>query len=302
MQNLKSQIKKLSDSEQAKKNLLISALSLIVLSCLAYWLYGQFYLSTDNAYLNANVVQIAPRVTGQVYQLHVTNNQFVQKGDLLFEINPEPFQIAIAQAEAQLAMSQADLADAQIIATRVLTMVKKKYEAAQEGDTAVAHLNKAKAAVALAQANLDQAHLNLSYTHILAPTSGWIANATLRVGSVVSANQPLFALISDTEFWADTNFKETSLEKIRLGQSAIIKVDMYPDHPFKGVVESISGGSGTAFSLLPPENATGNWVKVAQRVPVRVHILNMDPRYPLRIGTSSTVTIKVHSQASAKLS
>src|SRR5690242_17315956 len=112
MEKLKSQIKKLSSSEQARKNLLISALSLIILGCLAFWLYGQFYLSTDDAYLNANVVQITPRFTGQVSQLHVVNNQFVKKGDLLFEINPEPFQIAIAQAEAQLAMSQADLADA----------------------------------------------------------------------------------------------------------------------------------------------------------------------------------------------
>jgi len=280
---------------QIKKGSLIVAVILFIVGGLAYYLYGQVYLSTDDAYLNANVVQIAPRVTGQVLQLQVVNNQFVRKGDLLFTINPEPFQIAIAQAEAQLAMSRADMTDAQITATRVLTMVKKKFQAAQEGDTALAHLNKAKAAVDLAQANLDQARLNLSYTQIVAPTSGWVANVTLGRGTIVTANQPLFALISDTEFWADTNFKETNLEKIKPGQTATIKVDMYPKHPFKGVVESISGGSGTAFALLPPENATGNWVKVAQRVPVRVHILNTDPRYPLRIGTSSTVTIKVRS-------
>lgn len=301
METFKSWLKNQLGSEQAKKKLILYSLGLLLLGGLSFWVYEQFYLSTDDAYLNANVVQIAPRVTGQVAQVHVVNNQFVKKGEVLFEINPDPFHIAIAQAQAQLAMSQADLADAEITASRVLTMVKKKYEAQQEGDTAIAHLNKAKAAVALAQANLDQARLNLSYTQVLAPTSGWVASVTLRIGAVVSANQPLFALISDTEFWADANFKETNLEKIKPGQLATIRVDMYPKHPFQGIVESISGGSGTAFSLLPPENATGNWVKVTQRVPVRIHILNPDPRYPLRIGTSSTVKIKLHSQATNAL-
>lgn len=296
MEALKSQLRKLISSEQAKKKLLLYLLGLILLMSLTYWIYGQFYLSTNNAYLNAHVVQIAPRVTGQITQVHVVNNQFVKPGTILFELNPEPFQIAIAQAQAQLAMSQADLADAEITASRVLTMVKKKYEAQQDGDTAVAHLNKAKAAVSLAQANLDQARLNLSYTQVYAPTSGWVANVSLRVGAIASANQPVFALISDTEFWADANFKETKLEKIKPGQLATIYVDMYPNHPFQGVVDSISGGSGTAFSLLPPENATGNWVKVTQRVPVRIHIVNPDRRFPLRIGTSSTVKIKLHSQ------
>jgi len=297
MEKIKSQIKKFSELDQTKKYLLATALGLIFLTGLSVWLYGQFFLSTDDAYLNANITQIAPRVTGQVQQLNIVNNQYVKKGDILFTLNPEPFQIAIAQAEAQVAMSQADLADAQITATRVLTMVQKKYQSPQDGDTAIAHLNKAKAALSLAQANLDQARLNLSYTQISAPDSGWVANLSLRNGTVVSENQPIFALISDHEFWADANFKETSLEKIKPGQGATIRIDMYPHHPFKGVVESISGGSGTAFSLLPPENATGNWVKVTQRVPVRIHILNPDPHYPLRIGTSSTVTVKLHSTA-----
>ena len=300
MEKIKMRLKTVAHSKKTKKALLITGPVLIMLGWLTFWLYGQFYLSTDDAYLNANVIQIAPRVSGQVLQLHIVNNQFVNKGALLFTIDPGPFQIAIAQAEAQLAMSQADMVDAEITATRVLAMVKKKYQAPQEGDTAIAHLNKAKAAVALAQANLNQAKLNLSYTEIFAPTSGWVANVTLRSGAVLTANQPLFALISDTEFWADANFKETQLAKIKAGQSAIIQVDMYPKHPFRAIVESISGGSGTAFSLLPPENATGNWVKVTQRVPVRIHILNPDSRYPLRIGTSSTVTVKVHSLSSTK--
>jgi membrane fusion protein (multidrug efflux system) len=117
---------------------------------------------------------------------------------------------------------------------------------------------------------------------------------TLRVGDSVMANQPLFALVSEQKFWVDANFKEDQLENIEIDQKADIKVDMYPNHHFVGIVESFSSGTGNAFSLLPPENATGNWVKVTQRVPVRIKIINYDPKYPLRVGTSATVSISVN--------
>jgi membrane fusion protein (multidrug efflux system) len=117
---------------------------------------------------------------------------------------------------------------------------------------------------------------------------------TLQQGSIVNANQALFTLISNDLFWVDANYEETDLQNIRPGQPAEIKLDMYPNHVFKGVVNSISGGSGAAFSLLPPENATGNWVKITQRVPVKVVIINPDPDYPLHIGTTATVTIDTH--------
>ena len=102
---------------------------------------------------------------------------------------------------------------------------------------------------------------------------------------------PLFTIISDEEYWVDANFKETELDRIKPGQKARVIVDMYRDHPFEGEVESLSGGSGQAFSLLPAQNATGNWVKVTQRVPVKIRILNPDPAYPLRIGTTATVRV-----------
>ncbi len=127
---------------------------------------------------------------------------------------------------------------------------------------------------------------------MVAPTSGTIANLTLRPGNTVTPDTPLFVLIGNQEFWVDANFKETELTRIRAGQEVTIDSDVYPDHPFRGVVESVSGGAGTAFSLLPPQNATGNWVKVTQRVPVRIRVLDPDPAYPLRIGTSATVRVR----------
>ncbi len=126
----------------------------------------------------------------------------------------------------------------------------------------------------------------------MAPTAGLGANLTLQPGNTVQPGVPLFVVISDNEFWVDANFKETQLKEIRTGQHAQVTVDMYPDHPFRGTVQSLAGGSGTAFSLLPPQNATGNWVKVTQRVPVRIRVEDPDPQHPLRIGTSATVDVR----------
>lgn len=277
---------------QTKKNILITSISFVCLFSFLYWVYGVFFISTDDAYVNANVVQIAPRVTGAIADLHVKNNQFVTAGENLFDLDPQPFQISLAQAQAQVEMNNAALKLAQVTANRTIKLEKNKYASLQENDSAQSNLESANATVKLAQANLMQAQLNLHYTEIAAPANGWVTNVSLRVGDIANANQPLFELISDDEFWIDANFKETDIHRIHLGQKTKISVDMYPHHTFLGIVESISGGSGSAFSLLPPENATGNWVKVTQRVPVRIRIINPDiSHYPLRIGTTATVTI-----------
>jgi membrane fusion protein (multidrug efflux system) len=274
-----------------KKLLLVFSSIIIIAASLIYWINGRYYLSTDDAYVNANVVQVAARVTGQVQHLYVKNNQFVHEGELLFDLDPAPFVVIVEQNKAQLAADEAKLKLAQLIAKRTAQLLKSKVTSEQQADTAEAGKQAANAIADLDKANLSQAQLNLNYTKIQAPTNGWVTNVSLRIGDVVTANQPLFALISNDEFWIDANFKETELNAIHAGQKADVTVDIYPGHAFTGIVESISGGSGTAFSLLPPENATGNWVKVTQRVPVRIHILNPDSRYPLRIGTSATVRI-----------
>jgi len=282
-------------SKNFKKWVIVAFFVVSALTWLGMQIYQHYYLSTDDAYVNANIVQIAPRVTGKVVRLYVVNNQYVKKNDPLFDIDPEPFQLAVNSAQAELALATAELDNAANTQTRVLALVKKKFLSPQDGDNAIANYKTALAKVEQAKAQLAQADLNLRYTKITAPTSGWVTNVTVREGGIVSENDALFVLISDNEFWVDANFKETELEKVRTTQTATIVADMYPHHSFQGVVESISGGAGTVFSLLPPQNATGNWVKVTQRVPVRVHILNPDPHFPLRIGTSVTVTLNLHS-------
>ena len=143
----------------------------------------------------------------------------------------------------------------------------------------------------MAKTALEQAALNLAYTNIMAPTDGELAQFTLRPGQTVTAYQGLFSLIGDNTWWVMANMKETNLNRIRVGQKATIYVDLYPSHSFHGIVKSISPGSGSSFDLLPAENATGNWVKVTQRFPVKIAITDLDPHYPLRIGASCSVVI-----------
>ncbi len=226
-------------------------------------------------------------------------------------------QAAIEAAQAQLAQRIAELTNAQSNERRTRNLIRNGFLSEQNAEdtqtvvaTAAAAVNAARAnlaqaksalgepgeqnaSVQAAQSRLRQAKLDLSHTRVYAPTSGTVANLTLRPGSPVQPLAPVFSLVSDANYWVDANFKETQLNRVRPGQEATVRVDMYPEREFHGRVQSLSGGSGAAFSLLPPENATGNWVKVTQRVPVRVHILDPDPQHPLRIGTTATVRVTV---------
>jgi membrane fusion protein (multidrug efflux system) len=276
-----------------KKLFIVVSLSVFSIVSVSYWIYSRAFLSTDNAYINANVVQISPRISGQVRHVYVSDNQFVKEGQVLFDIDSLPYEINISEARAQYDRDAAQLYIAQITAKRTLQLVEKNVASVQEGDVAKATLQSATAALELSRARLEKAILDLKYTKVTAPTNGWITNMTLRTGNVITEYQPLFALISNNQFWVDANFKETNLSKIHPGQKVDVRIDMYPNHLYEGIVDSISGGSGTAFSLLPPQNATGNWVKVTQRVPVRINLTRLNSDFPLRIGTSAIVTIHI---------
>jgi membrane fusion protein (multidrug efflux system) len=303
-----------------------------------YWHHATLYPSTDDAYVQAHVVTIAPQVSGQVDQVRVRNQQAVAAGQTLFTLDRAPFEYAVEQAQSALTQAQTSLGEdhaavtateaavnaAQVKLENAARTAKRaerlrhrgyaseqnyddaeaaKRAAAAELKVAKANLAEARiragtsttdsAAIRKAKAELKQAQWNLGHTTIKASCSGHVANVTLRPGDAVQDGVSPFKLVCDKEWWVDANYKETDLERIRPGQAATIKVDMYPGHVFKGKVLAINPASGAAFSLLPPENATGNWVKVTQRVPVRVEILGADPNpdYPLRVGTSATVTI-----------
>src|ERR1700722_5397427 len=152
--------------------------------------------------------------------------------------------------------------------------------------------------VAQAQAALDRAQLNLSYTVISAPTDGVVAKVEqLQVGDTIAASAPVFALVSTRDVWIEANFKEVQLARMRAGQAATVKIDRYPGRRFSAEVTSVSPGTGSQFSVLPPENATGNWVKVVQRVPVRLQLTHVDADFPLQAGLSADVTVDTHTSA-----
>ena len=313
--------------------ILLLALGLLAL---VYLRYSLTHIGTDNGYINANVVRVAAQVSGRIKRLPIRNHQKVHQGDLLFQIDPSPYQLMVQQAEAhlgvvvqqnkaleaeieeaaaQVATCAAELHLAELTQQRTKLLVTKKFLPPDREDQADATLKATQAALEAAEAHhkqskcalgepgdkneqlaeataaLRQAKLRLSYTQVTAAAEGYIANLDLQEGSVIGEGIPLFALINSQSYWVDANFKETEIKGIKPGQRALIQVDIYPGHTFHGQVESINGSSGSAFSLLPPQNATGNWVKVTQRVPVKISLLDLDDRYPLRVGATASVVI-----------
>lgn len=287
----------LKQSSRPKLIFVIFVTFILIYGTYALWAYYQTHISTENAYVNANAVQIAAQVSGPVLALAVENNQSIKKGMLLFEIDPKLFATALAEASAQVSQAEAQFKNANINFTRIIDLVAQKFLPPEEKDNAQTTLDVAAANLKLAQAKLEKAKLDLEYTRVTAPTDGIINNLTLRPGTVVPAQMPLFVLIDSSQYWVDANFKETELENIQPKQFATIVLDMYPNQNFKGIVESISGSSGTVFSLLPPQNATGNWVKVTQRIPVKIRVQDPNVLYPLRVGASATVTVNTTDQA-----
>jgi membrane fusion protein, multidrug efflux system len=318
---------------------IIAAVVLVIgaFFALRYWHESSLYVTTENAYVQANQSEITALVAGTVTNVHVQDQQQVKAGDALFDIDPANYDIALLRAQAQLEIArQGASQESAGIASAQATLAQRRAEeqqaasdwsrnqelmrtgflSAAAGQAARTKLTTAQAATKAAEADVvrarsalgrggeenaqvqaaaaavQAAQLDVRRTHVTSPVSGTVANFTLRPGNTVTPSVPLFVVISNQDFWVDANFKETQLKDIREGQKVEIHSDVYPDRVFHGTVQSVSGGSGAAFSLLPPQNATGNWVKVTQRVPVRIHVDDPDPRHPLRIGTSATVKVR----------
>ena len=286
------------------------------------------YVNTNIAYI---ATQVTGQVSEVVVTNHQTVKEGdvlfkIDPAPFIANLNQARANLKVAEAtliadQDQVKVSEANLtqAQAQLVLTqkqtkRTLDLLPQGYVSQNEADQATANLKSAQATVAGNQAALIQARqnvltqksqikaadagvetatLNLNYTTVAAPTSGVVSNLTLRPGMVVNAGQELFAVVNQQGFWIDANFEETKLKRIREGQHATVKLDMYPGVKFDGVVQSLSAANGSTFSLLPPENATGNWVKVTQRFPVKVMIPDSDlvKTHPFRVGASASVTI-----------
>ena len=313
-----------------------------------YWDYTAHFESTDDAFIAARQFAIAPQVAGYVTAVPVTDNQHVNKGGVIAQIDQRDYRTAQAQAEAQVQAAQAGIhnidaqiatQDAQIGANQAQVgqaqanmelmkvtwgrdkpLVNQGWATAQQGTVDVQNLKAQQAAVDSAQATLkvaqrqidtlkaqrataeanlaqaeaqrDQANLNLGYTTVVADQPGTVVNLTGAVGQYAQAGTNLTMFVPD-EIWVVANYKETQLDRMRPGQPVDMEIDAYPERAFHGHVDSVQPGSGPAFSLLPPENATGNYVKIVQRVPVKIILENPPPDVSLGPGMSVVPTVRV---------
>jgi membrane fusion protein (multidrug efflux system) len=336
-------------SEPHKRNwqrlILMGAVPLLVLlGGLVYWYSLQGKASTDNAYVKLDKVSVSSEIGGKIVTVAVREDQQVKPGDLLFRIDPEPYELHLRQADASIAAAQANIAalsNASALSGADLTAARENIAFArtnlsrqqalwERGFTTKAALDAARHQVTSAEAQLDLAvakqreaaaklatgsqvpgvnpqvaaataqralaELNLRRTEVRAPIAGTIAQADrLLVGQEAIAGLPLLTIVARQGSYVEANFKETDLADMRVGQRAEVRFDAYPDVKLKGHVAAIGAGTGSEFSVLPAQNATGNWVKVTQRVPVRIVLDEPSPR-ELIAGLSSKVTVYTAEQ------
>ncbi|WP_051908462.1 HlyD family secretion protein [Candidatus Odyssella acanthamoebae] len=243
----------------------IGALALIVVVA---WYVQLGKESTDDATLEAHTIPICPKVPGYIATLHVKDNQHVKKGDLLVEIDPLDYQLRVESAKANLASAEVSAKNAVVNAKRQLA-IGKAAGTQKEIDNALTAEATAKAAVDSVKAQLSIAEKDLADTQIIAPEDGVVTMRTAEQGAYVTTGKQLFMIVG-RERWVVANFKETQLTDMRAGQKVNIEIDAYPDLKLEGLVDSIQNGTGARFSAFPPENATGNFVKIVQRVPVKI--------------------------------
>lgn len=341
------------DATRKRKTWLLALLLVLILAGAAGWawysLIGRWHESTDDAYVNGNVVEITPLVTGTVTSIGADDGDLVHAGQVLLRFDPSDSEVALQASEAKLARTvrqvrglysnvdalkaqmqtrQAELkkarenyarrkvlADSGAIAAEELSHSRDDLTAAQSAlDNARQQLNTSTALiddtvvsshpdVMAAASDLRQAYLDNARTTLVAPVTGYVAKRTVQLGQRLQPGTATMAVIPLDQVWIDANFKETQLRDMRIGQPVEITADLYGGEvKYSGTVDSLGAGTGSAFALLPAQNATGNWIKIVQRVPVRVHLNPEQLKdHPLRIGLSTVVEVDLHDQSGPAL-
>ncbi|HED18493.1 MAG TPA: HlyD family secretion protein [Gammaproteobacteria bacterium] len=288
---------------RAKARVIRYAITLGAIILAGFVLAGMFreYLFhpwTRDGHVRAQIIKITPRVGGPIVDLPVEDNQAVKKGELLFSIDPRTYALAVEQAEAKLKQARASKRVKEDQARRARILYKKDKGAISEQslvrkDNA---LLVALADVDVAEANLHATYLDREFTEVRAPVDGYVTNLLLRYGSQTVANQPALALVDINSFWVHGFFKETQIRNIRPGNKAVIKLMSYPDTPLDGVVESIGWGiaqqdGAPGADLLPAIKPSFDWIRLAQRIPVRIRLTHIPEEVELRVGTTASVFV-----------
>lgn len=341
-------------SQRNRRWLLRGLAAVIVIAAIVfglwYFLIGRWYESTDDAYVDGNIVQITPQVPGTVISIGAEDNDLVRKGQVLVKLDPSDADVAFSRAEAALAQTVrkvrglysevhstgADVAVREAAVQQAEADYQRRKGLASSGAISMEELAHARDALTTAQsaltasqarlavtsalvsgtsiashpdvksaaANLRAAWLNDTRTTLVAPVSGYVAKRSVQVGQRVQPGTPLMAVVPLHQVWVNANFKETQLTDMRIGQPVTLTSDIYGGGvTYQGHIQGLGVGTGSAFALLPTQNATGNWIKIVQRLPVRITI---DPKeldkHPLRIGLSMNVSVNLHNQSGSMLS
>jgi len=336
-----------------RKRMMTLLIAVIVIAAIAYGLYyflvARFHEETDDAYVNGNVVQITPQITGTVIAVKADDTQTVKAGDPLVVLDPADSQVALQQAEANLAQTvrqvrglfvnddqyRAQVALRQSDLSKAQDDLRRRLAVAQTGAVSQEEISHARDAVKAAQASVDAAQQQLASNRALtanttiashpnvmaaaakvrdaylanarnvlpAPVTGYVAKRSVQVGQRVSPGNPLMSVVPLNAVWVDANFKEVQLKHMRIGQPVEMTADIYGSSvTYHGKVVGFSAGTGSAFSLLPAQNATGNWIKVVQRLPVRIELDPKDlDKHPLRIGLSMQVDVDIKDERGDQL-
>jgi membrane fusion protein, multidrug efflux system len=279
-----------------KRKKIIAAVAVVGLILGGYFLYEHWvYQTTDNAAIEAHTVLLSAKVGGYLTEVPFDDGAKVKKGDVLVQIDDRDYKAGLDAANSERTSLEARKNEADKNFQRMKNLFAQKVVAQQQYDTALANKNQAQAQYDAATAKAVQAQLAFENTQIKAPSDGIIAKSSAEVGQLAAPGVPLIGFVSSENRWVMANFKETDIEDIKVGNKVNISVDSLSDKNFAGEVESISSATGSTFTLLPPDNATGNFTKVVQRVPVKIKFLHLTEKDidELQAGLSVVVKVRV---------
>ncbi|MGZ3745021.1 MAG: HlyD family secretion protein [Pseudobdellovibrionaceae bacterium] len=277
-----------------KKKILLSATLIAVITGVYFIAEHVLYVTTDNAQVEAPVVMLAAKVPGYIADVKVVEGQKVKQGEVLVEIDSRDYENTLKQVQSELLGLESRKRDAERNYQRISQLYKQSAVSSQQYDTATASYSELKSKYEAISAQVDQAKLNIENTKIKAPVDGAIAKKSVEKGQLASAGVPLLGLVGDQERWVTANFKETEISGIKIGSPVDIDIDAINGKNFKGRVVALSSATGSTFTLLPPDNATGNFTKVVQRIPVKIKLedLTDGDLELLRAGLSAFVKVK----------
>lgn len=285
------------------KKLFVIALNILIIGgaiYLGYQKYEEYFNNpwTRDGQVRANIIKVAPRVSGPIVNVAVNDNQFVRKGDLLFQVDPSTYAISLSQAEVSLERSKVSSRGKKIEYDRLLDIRAKDKGAVSHKDLVRRQITYEESLLQIksAEEQLKAAKLNMEFTNVHASVDGYVSNIDIRNGTQAVANQPLIALVDSNSFWVFGYFRENQLEQIAIGSKAKVTLMAHPDKPIEAVVESLGWGiapkDGTVgYNLLPNVNPVFQWIRLAQRIPVRIAVNELPEGVVLRFGLSASIMV-----------